>query len=242
MCIATSAIAQKNGQWTTPFSASNVTKEFVDGKSSRTFHYRNPRISKASIGLSYGLMPITSFGWWSNPIVGSKVSGTEPRNAEYTSCFGSVSAHANVYLNPWLELQVPFIYSHASGKLYNKVNVEESDFSEDWYTLMPNIKIIWVQNDILQAYSRVGIGVALVNRREHFNNASAIRADIAFAWQFSPIGIEVGKRVKFYAEAGFGQTGVVMAGVKFHFNSMAYDKQGNPKKIEKHLWYENMVR
>ena len=68
---------------------------------------------------------------------------------------------------------------------------------------MPHLKMRWLNLRILSLYSRIGVGLSESARQ--------------WAFQVSPIGVEIGGKVAAYAEAGIGTMGSLVAGLRFRF-------------------------
>lgn len=237
--IPASAIAQRT---ITPFTP-RVTDE--TGRKVYVQPQAKPQ-SKISVTLGYGFMPVTSRDGYAGDrfpfhysTQGSAVSYPD---GDITSTMGSISLGVNWEINPWLELNVPFVFSHSTGRQEVLIGGYDRSggFKDNWYVLLPSMRINWMRNNWISIYSRVGIGCGFGNRW------TSIEADQAtqfiFAWQASPIGVEMGTGwFNFFIEGGYGFTGVATAGVKMKIGKI--DKKTGKTSTGRSVdWYDKYMR
>ena len=79
--------------------------------------------------------------------------------------------------------------------------------------LLPNVKWNWMNLKVVSFYSRLGAGASF-SRSEVGGESDK---STQFAFQVSPVGVEVGGRVAAYAEAGIGTSGCLLVGVRYRF-------------------------
>ncbi|MFI3295762.1 MAG: hypothetical protein R3Y19_07050 [Rikenellaceae bacterium] len=191
----------------------------------------NDKFSKLSISTFYGWNSMMAQDWFNSPTFNTKYSAltTYPSVANSTS--GAIGLGLNIMATPWLEVSIPFVWMCNTGKLQDLPSeVRNNDYNETWFCMLPNVKVSWIFNDWFHLYSRVGFGWGLGNRLERnksmneYNAGIQLNHQFAFAWQVSPIGVEFGRRVVFFAEYGFGTTGTVTAGLKVRFNKIKQQK------------------
>lgn len=218
-------------QFRTPFET--VAKD-ENGK--RQYIRPNPHFGRSSATLSYGFMPMSAMNWWASPMFDSKFQLGKEYASETKTNIGVISLAYNNQITPWLELQIPISYSYSTGNFTNTPRDFNSYYYESWVSMVPNVKISWAFNDLIHLYSRVGLGVGIGNRYENFN--AGMNSKAAFMWQLSPIGFEIGRRARFFIEAGFGQMGIVNAGVKIVFNKSDVKPDGTKREIKQ--WYERI--
>lgn len=89
---------------------------------------------------------------------------------------------------------------------------------------MLNLKLYWLNRGCFSMYSRIGAGMYIqFGERGEFDfpsfesNSCNTGPSIGFAYQISPIGIELGRKCAYYLEAGWGFTGVVETGLRIRF-------------------------
>jgi opacity protein-like surface antigen len=93
--------------------------------------------------------------------------------------------------------------------------------NDTYNVLLPNLKLYWLKKNIITLYSRVGAGVVFAKSEQEFDNnqqANKTENKTIFAWQASPIGLEIGSsKIVAFAEAGLGYMGSAQVGVLFRF-------------------------
>lgn len=85
------------------------------------------------------------------------------------------------------------------------------------HVIMPVLKSNWYKNNILTLYSKVAAGVAIGMLDYQTDGTKASATEVEFAFQASPLGVEIGRKVAFFAEFGFGYQGTVIAGIRCKF-------------------------
>lgn len=244
--IPVGAIAQRT---ITPFTP-RVTDE--QGRKVYIQPQENPQ-SKIAVTLGYGFMPVTARDGFSADrfpfhYSGQGASVSYP-DGDVTSTLGSISLGVNWEINPWLELNIPLLFSHSTGRQEFLVPVpgdpgqfydKSGKFEDKWFVLLPNVRINWMRNSWLSLYTRAGIGCGIGNRWFSIDADEATK--FVFAWQFSPVGVEMGKgRFNFYVEGGYGFTGVVTAGIKLKVGRI--DKKTGKTSTGRSVdWYDKYLR
>ena len=85
----------------------------------------------------------------------------------------------------------------------------EDTLVEKNYDFMPSVKLHWYQREWFSAYSKCGAGIGIAKDDDG--------TEVGFDWQVSLLGLEVGRTVRLFAEGGFGDQGVIMAGLRVRF-------------------------
>lgn len=79
---------------------------------------------------------------------------------------------------------------------------------------MPVVRFTWLNRRWVRMYTSLGLGATFATgvdyETERFN-------DDLFAFQFTPIGISVGRSLFGFAEVGVGAQGALMMGVGYKF-------------------------
>lgn len=163
-------------------------------------------LPRNAISMSYGLMSINDFSTIMNNFFPS-VGEIEGRPVWAT---GSINLGYTYRLYENIEVGGMFGYSGNMGNMTERGAVQKNFFS-----IMPQAKYNWYHNGKIKLYSRLAAGVLIIS----INNASGNteipdKTAASFTFQASPIGIEIGRYVAFFAEAGFGATGIITVGVK----------------------------
>ena len=160
------------------------------------------------LSVSYGYEPASN---WVASFSDALVMGFGLKSKN-DKCFGVINFAYNYRLSKTWGLGGVFSYS-SRKKDWEMDGKNVGTEKYNYVTVMPRVKAAWLHNDLITLYSAAAIGVTVYN--DKYNGATESKA--CFAWQFSPIGIEVGDCIAGYAELGVGQMGVVQAGVRFRF-------------------------
>lgn len=227
------------GRTVTPF-----TPRVTDSTGKKVYvQPQETRRSRIAVTFGYGYSPVTSYDSYANarfPFFYNSATTQNDPSARITSCFGTVSVGINYEIAPWLELNVPFVYSHSRG--WQTCIRGSQDMSagqvDDWFTLLPSLRINWVRNDWLSVYTRAGIGLGVGNRWVSVDQDQSVKA--IFGWQFSPVGVEMGKgNCCFFVEGGYGFTGAVSAGIKLKVGKVL--ENGKTSMGRKVNWYDKYL-
>ncbi len=78
------------------------------------------------------------------------------------------------------------------------------------FTAMPGVKLHWIRTSGFNLYSKACAGASYNIDRENKKNFS-------FNFQLSPVGVEFGTHFCVFAEAGYGEQGLLNAGLRAKF-------------------------
>lgn len=171
---------------------------------------------KSEISLGYGL-PVNT----SNSIESFAKGFTGTSNHEEGDKYiGPITAEYFYHINPLVAVGAIGVYSNHKmdetydGKVTGKIKYQ-------YFTIMPAVKFNWLRREKWGLYSKIGLG---------YTYAKSSLTDIAdnvsdetdgysmINWQASLIGTEVGNQsIRAFAELGFGEQGLALAGVRFRF-------------------------
>ena len=152
------------------------------------------QLGRGEISVGYGVAPVTDW------IV------LDMKDASMDS-WGGVSVNYTFRIVGGLGVGATFVYSGNNQRLAGK------KISTDYYSIMPHLKMRWLNLRILSLYSRIGVGLTFTESSGEGQSESARQ----WAFQVSPIGVEIGGKVAAYAEAGIGTMGSLVAGLRFRF-------------------------
>lgn len=133
---------------------------------------------------------------------------------------GPISAEYFYHINPLVGIGAIGVYSfHKTDDVRDdKVQGKIKDI---FFTIMPAVKFNWLRRENWGLYSKLGIGYthAKYTYTDNDNKEDANEeSDNAVNWQASLIGAEIGnKNIRAFAELGFGEQGMLLAGVRFRF-------------------------
>ena len=160
---------------------------------------------RSEISVSYGIAPVTDWiDTYSNVFTGL-FSGSDTDLKKW----GAVTVGYNFRLIGSLSIGAQVVYS--SNK--QEVVRDGTQISNRYWSLMPNVKWSWLNLKVISLYSRLGAGTTFSKAKIDGKHDSSTQ----FAFQVSPIGIEVGRRITAYAEAGIGVSGCLLVGARYRF-------------------------
>lgn len=227
----------QRGRTVTPF-----TPRVTDSTGKKVYvQPQEVRKSRIAITFGYGYSPVTSYDSYANkrfPFVENNSPGaTGVPDGHITGNFGTVSVGINYEITPWLELNVPFVYSHNKGRQEFR-DIDQNGQKDDWFTILPSLRVNWVRNNWLSVYTRAGVGFGLGNRWVSTDQDQSAKA--IFAYQVSPVGVEMGKgNFCFFVEGGYGFTGAVTAGIKLKVGKVL--KDGRTSTGRHVNWYDKYL-
>lgn len=233
---AGSAYAQR-GRTITPF-----TPRVTDSTGKKVYvQPQEKQQSRIAVTFGYGYSAVTSYDSYANKrfpfMENNSPSAQNVSQGHITGSLGTLSVGFNYEINPWLELNIPFVYSHNKGRQEFR-NVTKTGQKDDWFTILPSLRINWVRNNWLSVYTRAGVGVGLGNRWVSVDVDQSAKA--IFAYQISPVGVEMGKgRFCFFVEGGYGFTGAVTGGIKLKVGKVL--KDGRTSTGRHVNWYDKYL-
>ena len=149
---------------------------------------------RSEISVSYGFAPVTDWiDAYSDLLTGAD---TDP------SGWGAVTVGYSFRVIGSLRIGAQVVYSSNTQEIKNR-----------YWTVMPNAKWNWLNLKIVSFYTRVGAGASFAKAKVGGQSDKST----LFAFQVSPVGVEVGGRIAAYAEAGIGTSGSLLVGVRYRF-------------------------
>lgn len=91
----------------------------------------------------------------------------------------------------------------------------------DYYSLMGRFHHNWLKTDLVRIYYGAGFGFTIIHDQADIDarykptNTSQNAFHVAF--QITPFGIEVGRKLSVFAEGGLGFNGLIAAGLSYRF-------------------------
>ena len=161
------------------------------------------QLGRGEISVGYGVAPVTD---WIDAYSDKLLDVLDMKDASMDS-WGGVSVNYTFRIVGGLGVGATFVYSGNNQRLAGK------KISTDYYSIMPHLKMRWLNLRILALYSRIGVGLTFTESSGEGQSESARQ----WAFQVSPIGVEIGGKVAAYAEAGIGTMGSLVAGLRFRF-------------------------
>lgn len=170
---------------------------------------------KHSVGISYGYLSNSD---WLNIFesIGSAIVGSSFQNDKY---FGSLSVEYFYHLEPWIGVGAIMSYGQLTEDLYFAGN-KEGGLKNTYLTLMPSVKIDWLRRDFVALYTKLAVGYTMRNESIKYDDSKYSNTnDTQFHinCQISPIGVELGRAFRGFAEYGFGEQGMLVLGARYRF-------------------------
>lgn len=96
------------------------------------------------------------------------------------------------------------------------------DVKVNYFSVMPAVKLGWFEKEHVGMYSKLAAGVTFRSEKQKWtDNGKAeevSESGAKFNFQASLVGIEAGsKAIRGFAELGFGEQGVILAGLRYKF-------------------------
>lgn len=238
--LSVTGVWAQSGRIVTPF-----TPREVDSTGRKVYvQPQRERQSRIAVTFSYGYGAVTSFNSYANrhfPFHYNPLPNEPFPAGRINSNFGTVSIGFNYEITPWLELNIPFVYSHNKGWQECRITDTQDNSGrqvDDWLTLLPSLRINWMRNNWLSLYTRAGIGLGLGSRWVACDADQSTKALLGY--QISPLGVEMGKgKLCFFVEGGYGFTGYVTAGLKLKVGKVL--KDGRTSTGRQVNWYDKYL-
>ena len=132
--------------------------------------------------------------------------------------FGSLSVEYFRHLNSNNRVAIGGIFAYSRyGEDELKDNVKVGDRTRNYFTLMPAVKYYWVNKNHFGLYSKVAVGATYMSSKVTENGVDENNSKVYFMCQVSAIGVEFGGKLRGFVEAGVGEQGIVLAGLKYKF-------------------------
>lgn len=169
------------------------------------------RLSFHQVSIGYGVLSINDITSITSDLFPS-LAGTQLAERWGT---GSVNLGYTYRLTPAISVGGMFAYS---GNMSDVVGRKGAYIYKNFYSILPQVKFEWYHSGLITLYSRLAAGVVIANIQDQSGTLveNAFTA-AAFTFQVSPIGLEIGRSVSGFVEAGFGATGVLTFGVRKNF-------------------------
>ena len=152
---------------------------------------------KNEISISYGFGAFTDL---SSSYLSGIFSG---KQTNYIGAFGVEYFH-----RPKSALGVGVVGTFSTCKWNDSNNARTKYFS-----IMPAVKYNWLNRDHLSMYSKVALGVLFGIDSGDVKD----KTNVAVGWQASLVGAEFGSAFRGFLELGYGEQGILVAGLRYKF-------------------------
>lgn len=157
-----------------------------------------------------------SWGLGSGPMIADAFASGLTGSIEYAMQTGNISAQYMHNLTKTFGIGVTASFEGLTSK---KNETIKEDLSNNYICVMPTARAYWFRKSKFGMYSRLAAGVTF-NSFDYLDSKDGktvkeSKTETGFAWQVSPVGIEIGSnKVSGFLEGGFGYQGLVIAGVR----------------------------
>lgn len=137
--------------------------------------------------------------------------GPEPAYRYKGACYGAIQIGYTFRCTKVIGVGLYYICDPRIVKLYNDQLIGKINWTT--HTLLPTLKINWLNKRVVTMYSKVGLGLSInqcgiKNYQPDQFEIQAPQHRVYFAYQFTLVGIEIGEN----QYAGFLQMGIGMEG------------------------------
>lgn len=171
---------------------------------------------KSEISVGYGL-PLNSSNMCE--FLASTWTGSlSNRKLDKDRYIGPLTLEYHYHVTPLIGVGVIGVYSNYKG-VYT-YGEDPQNINNTYFTVMPSVKFNWLRRDNWGLYSKIALGYTYSKFKEDIEGKNTQKEESANSMNFqvSAIGVEVGSRsVRAFAEFGFGEQGIGLAGVRFRF-------------------------
>ncbi len=136
--------------------------------------------------------------------------------------FGTISAEYFHHVSPVVSLGAIGVYNIHNRDLQKDGKTIGSN-NRSFITLLPAVKFNWLRKDSWGLYSKLGAGASLVLSKEKADATDTSQAvdntqnSVMFNFQVSALGVEFGRSLRGFCEAGCGEQGVFLVGLRYRF-------------------------
>lgn len=165
--------------------------------------------------LGVGVFPATDF----NGVASFLLNAPFDVKFDGRTVSSAINMSYSYRLSDMLSVGGAFSFTTSSGKI-SDAGDETGDGIKNYYSIMPQAKFSWFRSGIVTLYSRVNAGVLVATfDRSYVAEEKPDTSDsaVSFAFHVAPIGIELGRDIAGYAEAGFGSLGTIQVGIRYRF-------------------------
>jgi len=98
-----------------------------------------------------------------------------------------------------------------------KKEVKAGDYSRAAVTIAPELQVLYKQMPMVSVYGGLGMGATLVTEKINGNIGTQTYKGDYFAFQLTPIGVRVGRKLSGFTELGYGYKGAISMGLAYRF-------------------------
>lgn len=126
----------------------------------------------------------------------------------------TIGVEGGRWLKEWLYVGGALVWSGGFSGIYDyRAYKRVGTYNYSSYSLLPIVRFAWLRRGIVQLYSGVGLGVAVA----HYNTLERMRIQANASFDFTFIGISVGRNLFGFFDISAGSRGAITAGVGYRF-------------------------
>ncbi len=164
------------------------------------------------VSVSYGLAP--NSGWLG--LINDALNVATGDAANTRNTVGPIGLEYIYRINP--RIGVGLVGTFYTNKKDTHAGSETGTCTRSFFTAMPAVKFNWLRRANWGLYSKAAIGATFNHDKYNGYKDGDTDNSVTFNFQASLIGIEGGgTHVRAFAEAGMGEQGVLLGGVRFRF-------------------------
>lgn len=172
-------------------------------------------LKKNELSVSYGIAsPINITDQFSSILLSGLTGGYLSFDHQVYS--GSINVEYIYRLNHTIGIGGAVSYEHAYREIIEQ-RQKVGTMHENYITVMPVFKCNWLNGGVVRLYSKAAAGVSLDMIHQRDAQSTEDDHSMQFAFQVSPLGIELGGSLCGFLEAGYGYQGMLQVGVKYRF-------------------------
>lgn len=168
---------------------------------------------KHEVGVFYGV------GSASN-VLSVITSSISAATGNQSSFWGPIGVEYYYHVSPVVGLGAVAAYAGCKAE---DEKTHKDDLSETFITIMPSVKFNWLRKKHFGMYSGLSAGIMFISVSPNDNakaNDSNAKDEtlVSFMFQATALGAEFGgEQFRGFVEAGFGEKGVLCAGLRYKF-------------------------
>lgn len=153
-----------------------------------------------------------------NANAGTPIGSTRKPVADVSLGYGYMSYYIGESINNInLSFSSNIVAELSLGGTFSFNALKSSLNAKDSFSALINLKYNWYARPNVYLYSRIGFGFHSYNNSYSSNNTLHISENKTLGYQITPIGVEVGRRIRFYSELGYGNNGCFEFGLRVKF-------------------------
>lgn len=166
------------------------------------------------VSASYGTVTFIDFVYILGGTFASAITGGNAIFDNFQS-YGSANLEYYRVLNKTFSVGGALSWTGGSADQLNKDGEKTGDMKYSGISIMPSAKAFWFRKKFVAMYSRLALGVTLLDKSDDEGNKGF---DPTFGAQVSIAGVQFGgKYLRGFMELGGGMQGFVIAGVSVSF-------------------------